>query len=166
LRPGYEWRTSRYNLFGESPHNLRHWHNQFIKWARDAQLRWLPPRPNFAFDEVWFGSSWWLLRGESVRAICAGLDQERLARDFRWSRCADEHFFQILDRRAGLEATSSHRFDDFPPGAASPRYLALEELLVARAQGLHFARKVTPEVAHLGQGHRYASLKRQVEVPA
>jgi hypothetical protein len=153
LRPGYEWRINRFNPFGESPHNREHWHNQAFKWARNAQLRWLPPRSNFPAGEVWFGSSWWSLRASSVRKMLAGVDLDDFCNKFRWTRCADEHFFQILHRRAGLGAAGTRRLDRFSPGASSPDYLGLDDLGAARATGHFFARKIKPEVARAFQSH-------------
>jgi hypothetical protein len=147
LRPGYEWRINRFNILGENPRNREHWHNLAFKSVRDLQIRWLSPRKNFRDSEVLFGSQWWSLRAASLRSMLLNTDLEAFIRMFRWTRCADEHFFQILHHRAGLRAAGNLRYDDFPAGHASPRYLDPSDLLAASDRGYLYARKVSLEVA-------------------
>ncbi|MDQ8022141.1 MAG: beta-1,6-N-acetylglucosaminyltransferase [Moraxellaceae bacterium] len=146
-KPGYAWRINRYNILGEHPRNRAHWHNLAFKKLRDLQKP-LPPRRNFGLDEIRIGSQWWSMRADSVRAMWeqAG-DMEMFCRRFRWTRCSDEHFFQILHYRAGRVPAGSARRVRFPPGVASPAYLGLDEIRQAKAEGCLFARKVETDVA-------------------
>ena len=147
-RAGMAWRINRYHLFGENPRNREHWHNLAFRWFRDLQriLR-LPPRGNFAPEDIVFGSQWWSMHRSSLVRMLAQPALRSYCRKFRFTRCSDEHFFQILHQAQGLRAAGSHRFVEFPDGRASPRYLDLQELQRLREQGYLFARKVAPAVA-------------------
>ncbi|MEC5397290.1 beta-1,6-N-acetylglucosaminyltransferase [Uliginosibacterium sp. H1] len=146
-KSGYAWRINRYNILGEHPRNRAHWHNLAFKKLRDAQKPF-PPRRNFDVSEIRIGSTWWSLRASSVHAMWeqAG-DMEDFCHRFRWTRCSDEHFFQILHYRAGRVPAGSARKVRFPPGVASPAYLSLVEVQQALAEGCLFARKVEADVA-------------------
>lgn len=147
-KPEYAWRINRYSIFGEHPKNRTHWYNLAFKKLRDAQ-RPFPPRRNFTAEEIFKGSQWWSIRAGSLRQMFAGVDMQDYCKRFRWTRCSDEHFFQILHRRAALQAAvvGNRRYDEFPPGVASPRYLTLDDVDCARARGCFFARKVELDVA-------------------
>ena len=139
LRPGYEWRINRYNILGESPRNRQHYHIKAFKWVRDLQSSF-SPRSNFSADRIFFGSQWWSLRKTTIDLMMAR-DMNEFSKRFSWTRCADEHFFQILFAETGLETAGSRRYVDFQ-NAASPKYLLLGELVTAIEQGALFARKV------------------------
>ena len=147
-RPGAAWRINRYNIFGENPRNREHWHNVAFRWFRDLQVTLrLPTRSNFAPDDIVFGGQWWSMRRSSLVKMLAQPALQSYCRKFRFTRCSDEHFFQILHKSQGLRAAGSHRFVEFPDGRASPRHLDLQELQRLRDQGYLFARKVAPEIA-------------------
>jgi len=154
-RPGAAWRINRYNILGENPHNREHLHNLAFRWFRDLQVRLgLPVRGNFRPEDIVFGGQWWSMHRSSLVGM---LDQPDLAfycRKFRWTRCSDEHFFQIRHRAVGLRAAGSQRFLEVRDGAASPRYLPLKELQQRYDEGYLFARKVTPEVSQAYWMHR------------
>lgn len=156
LRPGYEWRINRYNILGEHPRNREHWHNRAFKLVRELQ-RGLPPRRNVPADGIYFGSQWWSLRTSSLRRMLGSVDLPAFCRRFAWTRCADEHFFQILHHRVGLRAGGHHRHDRFDGSIASPAYLSLAELQEAFNRGCLFARKVRLDVmqqyARVPAGH-------------
>ena len=139
LRPGYEWRINRYNILGENPRNRQHYHIKAFKWVRDLQ-RSFPPRSNFLADRIFFGSQWWSLRKTTLDQMMAR-DMNAFSKRFSWTRCADEHFFQILFAETGLETAGSLRYVDFQ-NTASPKYLSPGELIAATEQGALFARKV------------------------
>ena len=139
LRPGYEWRINRYNILGENPRNRQYYFVKAFKWVRDLQGP-IAPRKNFPVDGIFFGSQWWSFRKASLERMLAR-DMNEFAKRFRWTRCADEHFFQILFAQAGLEAAGSHRYADFQ-NAANPKYLLRNELFSAAEGGAFFARKV------------------------
>jgi len=146
-KPQYDWRINRYLIFGESPKNRGRWHNLMFKRVRDVQSRFRP-RSNIPRDEIYMGSQWWSLRVEVVRQILSLPNFDEFCRKFRWTRCADEHFFQILYARLGIDfPITNRRYIDFPLGAGSPRSLNLEEIVLARTTGHFFARKVPLEVA-------------------
>lgn len=146
--PGAAWRINRYNILGESPHNREHWHNLAFRWFRDLQGRLrVPVRSDFAPEDIVFGGQWWSMHRSSLVLMLAQPDLPAFCRKFRWTRCSDEHFFQIRHRATGLAAAGSQRFVQVPDGVASPRYLPLDELQQLHDQGFLFARKVTPEVA-------------------
>lgn len=146
LRPGYEWRINRFNILGEYPHNRDPWPNMLFK-----RFLWLqkpfPKRRNFTDDEVMEGSAWWSLRLETIRTMLSSIDLHKFKRKFRWTRCADEHFFQMLFSRCGLKSQGSGRYIIFDHGAASPKLLSLQELIDARQAKFLFARKVSQEIA-------------------
>ena len=128
LRSGFEWRINRFNILGEYPHNRDPWPNMLFK-----RVLWLqkpfPKRLNFTDDEVMAGSGWWSLRFETIRTMLDSVNLNKFKRKFRWTRCADEHFFQILFSRTGLNSQGSGRYIIFDHGAASPRLLSLQELI-------------------------------------
>lgn len=145
-RPGYEWRINRFNILGEYPHNRDPWPNMLFK-----RFLWLqkpfPKRRNFTDDEVMEGSAWWSLRFETINTMLNTVELSKYKRKFRWTRCADEHFFQMLFSRTGRKAQGSGRYIVFDQGAASPKLLSHQDLIDARRASFLFARKVSQEVA-------------------
>lgn len=140
LRPGYEWRINRYNIFGENPRNREDYYNKAFKWVRDLQKPF-SPRKNFPVDKIFFGSSWWSLRKTTLEQMLL-CDLNEFSKRFNWTRCADEHFFQILFAQTGFKTVGSHRYADFQ-NSASPKYLSLNELITSAKRGNLFARKVS-----------------------
>jgi hypothetical protein len=147
-RPGVDWRINRFNVLGEHPRNREPLHNAVFLRLRNLQSRLgLPPRRNFRADEILYGSQWWSLHRDTVERMLRWPSLPDFQRRFRFTRCADEHFFQMLHQRLGLRASDPLRYCEFPPGVASPRLLPLPELQRLRAEGCLFARKVQPAVA-------------------
>lgn len=147
-RPAVDWRVNRFNILGEHPRNREPaFDAAFVRFRKLQQRLGLPPRRNFAANEILFGGQWWSMHGSSVQRLLGWPGLSDFVQHFRWTRCADEHFFQMLHHRLGLRAVGSQRFCDFPAGQSSPRYLPPGELHRLRERGVLFARKVTPEVA-------------------
>lgn len=145
-KPWLDWRINRFCLFGEHSKNRTDLYNAIFRRVVALQSR-LPARRNVPPADLRQGSQWWSLHRSSVEAMYASVDLRRFNAGFRWTRCADEHYFQILHHRAGLRTRGNLRDIEFQPGMASPNYLGLERLEAARRGGQAFARKVQPAVA-------------------
>jgi hypothetical protein len=146
--PAMNLRINRFNILGESPRNREPAFNAAFVRLRKLQFRLgLPERKNFRPEEILFGGQWWTAHRATVERMLQGPAMDDFVRRFRWTRCADEHFFQMLRHRLGLRAVGSHRFCEVPPGLASLRYMALPDLHRLRDEGYLFARKVAPQVA-------------------
>jgi hypothetical protein len=146
--PSLDWRINRFNILGEHPRNREWLYNAAFLRARNLQVRLgLPARSNFSPEEILYGSQWWSAHRCTVQQMMGWPGLADFIRSFAWTRCADEHFFQMLHHRLGLRAAGSGRYFDIPLGVASPRYLSSDELPRLRDQGHLFARKVAPEVA-------------------
>ena len=145
--PEYEWRIRRFMPFGESPKNRTLPYRLVSRVLREAQ-RVMPMRNNFGDEAKLKGGNWFSLCRTDVMAIQAYLDNAFVKR-FRMTRCADEHFLQILFAQLDIHFNHHNlRYSVWLEGRASPEYLTMPELSKAQESGQYlFARKADSTVS-------------------
>lgn len=144
--PEYEWRIRRFMPFGESPKNRTLLYRLISRVLRDMQ-RVIPMRSNFGDEAKLKGGNWFSLCRSDVKKILPRLNSNLLER-LKLTRCADEHFLQILFAQAAIDFHHHNlRYSVWHDGKASPEYLSEEQLLKAQEDGHYlFARKVNNKV--------------------
>ncbi|WP_438767203.1 beta-1,6-N-acetylglucosaminyltransferase [Kushneria sp. TE3] len=144
--PEYEWRVRRFMPFGESPKNRTLPYRLASRMLREVQ-RIMPMRNNFGDEARLKGGNWFSLCRADVMTVRLHLNSAFVKR-FRMTRCADEHFLQILFAQLGIHFHNYNlRYCVWHEGKASPEYLTIEQLSQARESGRYlFARKVDDTV--------------------
>lgn len=140
--PEYEWRIRRFMPFGESPKNRTLLYRLVSKALKEIQS-FFPLRKNFGSEAQLKGSQWFSLCHHDFMMIHKHLDKDFLKR-FTMTRCADEHFVQILFAQLKIDYNPYNlMYTIWASGKASPEYLTLDQLSEARQSGRYlFARKV------------------------
>lgn len=145
--PEYEWRIRRFMPFGESTRNRTLPYRLASRALREIQ-RVMPMRSNFGEEAKLKGGNWFSLCRADVMAIRPHLDDAFVKR-FKMTRCADEHFLQILFAQLGIRFNHHNlRYCVWHEGKASPEYLTIEQLTKAQESEQYlFARKVDSKVS-------------------
>lgn len=92
----FEWRLKCYNFFTENKYNRK-----VIIRIIDNILRYIQKkvfkRNNFKNIELYYGSQWFTLTYECIKYIHTYLlENEDFIKNFKYTACSDEHFFQII----------------------------------------------------------------------
>jgi len=147
------WRVKRYNLLTESNHNRTLAVRAIQKIVRIAQV-FIPERDILEGYKLYKGSSWFNLSREAVVYIRHFLDRNPTFPDaFRYSACADEHFFQILLLNSPLAdriVNDNLYYMEWTERKASPDYLS-PDLFDGSSPAEHilFARKFDRRTARI-----------------
>ena len=99
--------------------------------------------------ELYFGSQWWALTGETVEWIINYLGQhEDYYIFYKNTVCPDESFFQTLVMRSPYadDKTEYLTYLQFPKGANSPDILRASDFPQAKESGCLVMRKVDMDV--------------------
>ncbi|QKJ87766.1 Core-2/I-Branching enzyme [Paramixta manurensis] len=148
-RASYCWRINRFNLFRNNRFSQTFLARACSALAIKLQFMVGLKRKNFRDEEIFLGSQWFTLSRVHADIIYEKVD-DAVIKDFTYTSCSDEHFFQMLFsqwiKKEEIE-TFNLRYIDFPHGHSSPRYLSLNDLLLVRERPACFiARKVTSDV--------------------
>lgn len=144
--PEYEWRIRRFMPFGESPKNRTLPYRLISRVLREIQ-RPLPKRTNFGDEARLKGGQWFSLCRADFMTVSKKLNNDFLKR-FSMTRCADEHFMQILFSQIEINFHPHNLwYSVWHDGKASPEYLTIDQLMKAQESNQYlFARKVDDKV--------------------
>ncbi|WP_241609192.1 beta-1,6-N-acetylglucosaminyltransferase [Rosenbergiella australiborealis] len=101
---------------------------------------------NIPKDLYSYGSNWFSIAREHIIEI-KKLERDGFFSQFYNISCADEHVFQAFFKKINIEPNSNKRFLTFPLGKSSPKYLEIDDILLAKKEGFWFARKVRSDIA-------------------
>lgn len=95
-------------------------------------------------DFYFFGSQWFSVNRAAVSTILKIHEDENFFSNFENITCSDEHAFQILVRKYGVDniADDNRRYIEFYGSKSSPEYLSCAKIDFARKKNYWFARKV------------------------
>lgn len=141
----YSWRINRYNYFRECSCN-RSLSIRILSKVIDVLQRLFPARKNFDENEIYVGSSWFVLKRDHMRCILDYISINNGFIDkFKYTSCADEHFFQMLLSRMdffnSIKNKNLHKIF-FKKGCKNPRYLTLDDIKQITEPDVFFVRKV------------------------
>ncbi|WP_343290227.1 beta-1,6-N-acetylglucosaminyltransferase [Turicibacter bilis] len=142
------WRIKGYYLFSDSKYNRTrpvYIINNFLS----KFYRKYPLRPNFKGYKLYKGANWFTLSGDCVEYILNYLKEHpEYIRDYKYTICADEHFFQTLILNSPFKNTVVHNTlrEIQWNGGPNPKTYTLEDYqLICESEAL-FARKFDSEV--------------------
>jgi hypothetical protein len=106
---------------------------QFIQWHRPAR--------------IYAGCFWFQANAKTIDRLLDENAMSRLVRHFRGRRVPEEALFHTaLCGSPDLRISTDHkRYEDWPGGVQSPKWLLAEDLPKIAASGAHFARKFKPD---------------------
>ncbi|WP_447502682.1 beta-1,6-N-acetylglucosaminyltransferase [Aeromonas caviae] len=149
-REKYFWRINKFNFWRESRFSQKFFVRALSSFFIKVQSLLGVKRSNFDEDEIHIGSQWFTISRQHMDLFYRVMDKEYLRR-YKYTSCADEHFFQMLFKSCvdPLEYRGINlRFIDFPYGSSSPRYLSIADLnSIKDIADIFIARKVTFHVA-------------------
>lgn len=145
----YNWRINRYNYFREFSYNRSLLIRTLSKFINIFQ-RLFPARKNFDENEIYVGSSWFVLKNDHMRYMIDYISKNNGFIDkFKYTSCADEHFFQMLLSRLdflnSIKNKNLHKIF-FEKGSRNPRYLTLDDIKQISEPDVFFVRKVKLDV--------------------
>lgn len=149
-REVYLWRINKFNLLRDFRFSQSYLFRAISSFIIKFQSFTGVKRSNFNDDDIYIGSQWFTIHKRHMDLFVKVIDGNFLNR-FKYTSCADEHFFQMLFKAyiSPLEFSCINlRYIDFPHGSSSPRYLSITELNnIKYMQDIFIARKVTLNVA-------------------
>ncbi|MCX2792880.1 beta-1,6-N-acetylglucosaminyltransferase [Vibrio sp. Sgm 5] len=142
----YKWRMATYNIFRDTKYS-RNKITRFIDSGLSKVQRMLGIfRDNFTLEEIYLGSQWFILRKDHVELLMSKTNKNLIDK-FKYTSCPDEHFFQMLFKWY-IPEKEYRKFNlhyiDFD-NSSSPKYMNVDELVLARNGFNFFARKVDEE---------------------
>lgn len=123
----YRWRVKKYSFFRENPKNRTIYFRIVDIFLRLLQCL-LPERNNLKEYDLYKGSQWFSVTNECLQFIFK--NSKKILKDFKYTACSDEHFFQILVLNSYLKdkvVNSNGRFIVFDRGKASPKILTVKD---------------------------------------
>ncbi|MNQ71833.1 Core-2/I-Branching enzyme [compost metagenome] len=149
-REKYFWRINKFNFLRDFRFSQKYFTRALSSFFIKIQSLLGVKRSNFDEDEIHIGSQWFTISRQHMDLFFSVMDKEYLRR-YKYTSCADEHFFQMLFKACidPLEYREENlRFIDFPYGSSSPRYLSIADLdSIKDMSDIFIARKVTFRVA-------------------
>lgn len=91
----YAWRIKCYSFFRENPKNRTILYRGVDIMIRLLQLPFLR-RKNLKGYHLYKGSSWFSITQDCLDYIIEHVDKSEYVKQFQYTACPDEHFFQIL----------------------------------------------------------------------
>ncbi|QHM71582.1 beta-1,6-N-acetylglucosaminyltransferase [Mixta intestinalis] len=142
------WRLRR-----EAPHADTPLQRVLLGKLITKAIRYLPflfSKAKIDKDEYLFGSQWLSIqRPELEKIIAASTDS--VIKEFDKILCSDEHFFQIMAKRVGLEKKITNynlRYVHWLNARNSPNYLSYDDISnIAKKNECWFVRKVNQDVS-------------------
>ena len=142
------WRIKGYYLFSDSKYNrtrpvymINHLLSKFYKK--------FPFRPNFKGYELYKGANWFTLSGDCVEYLLNYLKEHpKYMKDYKYTICADEHFFQTLILNSPFKDTvinNTLREIQWNGGPNPKTYTVEDYQFLCESEAL-FARKFYSEV--------------------
>ena len=98
---------------------------------------------------IQLGSQWFIFKKDHVDIICKNATEE-FKNKFKYTACADEHFFQILFKKNILPSEydkKNLRYIDFISNESSPRFLDEKDIdMLLKEDEIFIARKIKLEL--------------------
>ena len=145
----YEWRLKIYNLFRENKKNRRLYIRILDNILRYTQ-KYFIKRKNFEGFKLYTGSSWFTITYNCLCFILDYLDKNpSFIKQFKYTACADEHFFQILILNSEFKkyvVNDNLRYIIWSNGKSSPETLTIKDYDKLKNTDKIFARKFDFEV--------------------
>ncbi len=108
------------------------------------------PKTMIKKDERVYGSNWMSLQRFDLKNILHYCDKKNIS-EFEGVLCSDEHFFQVMIKRSGLESqviNNNLRYVHWLTSKTNPNYLSLGEIEnISKTKKYWFARKVRQEIS-------------------
>ena len=128
----YEWRIKRYSIFTEFPNNRKIYIRVLDKVLRICQ-NILPKRKNLKNMDLYIGSQWFTIDYECMKYILKfiKLNDGRYIKDFKYTACPDEHFFQTIVMNSKYKVSvinNNLRYIDWSEGNNSPKTLSIKDI--------------------------------------
>jgi hypothetical protein len=141
-------RIFRYHFYRRSIYNRKSWFKFISKLILLLQSA-LPKRNNFRSEQIYKGSSWVILKNTHVDYVLEQVKHHAFLDKFRFTTCADEHFFQIAlfnsEYKNEVKPFNLH-YIEFDKHSSSPNYLNIHTINNLKERpNYYFARKVTQQ---------------------
>lgn len=140
----YFWRIKCYNLFTENKNNRKVYIKVINKILRCIQMK-TPRRKNLDNLDLYVGSQWFTITYSCVKYIVDYIDKNaKYISDFRYTACADEHFFQIIILNSNFKSNvinDNLRHIVWNNSSNSPKTFKIEDLDELVSSKKLFARK-------------------------
>ncbi|WP_318464880.1 beta-1,6-N-acetylglucosaminyltransferase [Photobacterium leiognathi] len=142
----YLWRINCFNFFREHKKNRSLYLRLTSKILTTIQKKLKITRKNFNVSEIHIGSQWFTLKSSHLDKIYEKID-DCLLNNFKYTSCADEHFFQMLIYKYIPQdeiVKNNLHYIVFDNGESSPKYLSINDLTEKKQKNknLFFARKI------------------------
>lgn len=143
-------RILRFHFFRQSKNNRKTWFKLFSRFSVFLQA-FVPQRRNFTSEQVFKGSGWVILKSTHVNYILDTIANHAFMDKFKFTTCADEHFFQIAlfnsVYKKEIKPFNLH-YIKFDVHSSSPNYLDIHTVNSLKEHpDYYFARKITQQVA-------------------
>jgi len=126
----YEWRINRYNFFTENVNTRSFPLKVFRKFSILFQKIFNIKRKK-NHTKLYKGSGWFTLTEDVVKYILEEVSIQNLRPKYKYTSCADEHFFQNILLNSEFEDTiinDNLRYIIWEHGASSPKTYTLAEV--------------------------------------
>ncbi len=141
------YRVNRFHFFREQKYN-RTYVFRFINKIFLYLQKLIPRRNNFAESDIHKGSCWFVLKSKHCSFILSLVSNGYLDK-FKYTTCADEHFFQMALVNSPYKSELSFKnlhYLNFIAGSSSPEYVNFEDVNKASAkEDVFFIRKVSKD---------------------
>ena len=143
-------RIFRFHFYRHSTNNRKPWFKFISKLMLLLQSP-LPKRSNFYCDQIYKGSSWVILKNTHVDYVLEQVGKHAFLDKFKFTTCADEHFFQIAlfnsVYKKEVKPFNLH-YIKFDAHSSSPNYIDINTInSLKEYPEYYFARKITQQTA-------------------
>lgn len=144
----YKWRINKFNFFRDNKFSQRKSLRLISSLLIRIQKLIPMVRKNINYESIFLGSQWFTLKQEHVDIICKYATSDFINK-FKYTSCADEHFFQIIFSKyiPSVEYDRVNlRYIQFENNESSPRYLTksdMQYLMSINNKEYYIARKTT-----------------------
>lgn len=138
------WRLKCYNFFRENKYNRKLALRILDNIIRRPQIFFIK-RNNLNGKNLYFGSQWFTITFECMLYILEYLEENPgYIKEFKWTACPDEHFFQILILNSKFKdnvINNNLRYIIFLQGKNSPETITINDMKKLIESDKLFARK-------------------------
>lgn len=138
------WRLKKYSFFRENLNNRKIFYRLLDNLIRRLQLSIFERKNLLEYEKLYFGSQWFTLTGKAVKYILKISENKNIIKDFKYTACPDEHFFQTILLNSNFKnkcMNNNLRYIDWHDCKNSPKTLKIIDFERLNYSNYFFARK-------------------------
>ncbi len=135
----YAWRLKKYNFLNEHP-KTRTLLFKIIRKINIILQRFLQINRRYNHENPYKGSQWFTINNEAFKFILQQVNETNLITKYRYTSCADEHFFQNILLNSSLKKSiinNNLRYIVWKDGESSPKTYNLSGVNLIAKSSVH-----------------------------